>query len=330
MIQVPKSKLNQLLSIVLVLGISLTIAEVARAVQANPGHGINTLGGVVQGDVLYGSGTDTVSALAKNVTATRYLSNTGTTNNPAWAQIVLTDGVTGTLPVTNGGTGLAASVADAVLVGDSTTAYTARSLPASCAGTTAKLLYDSTTNLFSCGTDQTGSAGTATQYNQSITTPAAGFAADTYLVGSSIAIPSGSLKIGTRYHLIFNVSKTAAGTATPILNIRFGTLGTTGDSAKCTLTWTAQTAATDTGTFEVWATFRAVGSGTTAVLQCAGQRRHGASITGLGTLVSETKVATSAGFDSTVANSIIGASVNGGTSAAWTITNVTTTLENLQ
>ncbi len=35
----------------------------------------------------------------------RYLSNTGTSNNPAWAQVALTTGVTGILPPANGGTG---------------------------------------------------------------------------------------------------------------------------------------------------------------------------------------------------------------------------------
>ncbi len=62
--------------------------------------------GVVQGDLLYGSAVNTLSALAKNTSATRYLSNTGTTNNPAWTQIDLTNGVANTLGVTNGGTGL--------------------------------------------------------------------------------------------------------------------------------------------------------------------------------------------------------------------------------
>ncbi len=468
----PKINRNIILSIFLLLGVTFSVVTIVMATTPDPGHNFTEVGGgAVQGDLLYGSAPDVLSALGKNITASRYLSNSGASNNPAWAQVDLTNGVTGALPdgnissaatwsgkqagssnltslsglsyvsnafvkmtgantfsldtnsylanpmttlgdiiyggasgvatrlggsagflkstgaaapawsavsltadvsgilptanggtgiaffaaagptvartytfpnanatvltdntavtVAQGGTGLSAAVSDAVLVGDSTSGYTARALPASCAGTTAKLLYDSTTNLFSCGTDQTA-AGTATQYNQSVTTPAAGFAADTYLVGSSIAIPASSLKVGTRYHLIFNVSKTAAGVATPILNVRFGTLGTTGDASKCALTWTAQTAATDTGTFEVWATFRTVGSGTTAVLQCVGQRRHGASITGFGTLVSETKAATSAGFDSTVANSIIGASVNGGTSAVWTITLVQAELSNLQ
>jgi hypothetical protein len=62
---------------------------------------------IAQGDLLYGSAANTLSALAKNTSATRYLSNTGTSNNPAWAQVDLTNGVTGTLPVANGGTNLA-------------------------------------------------------------------------------------------------------------------------------------------------------------------------------------------------------------------------------
>jgi hypothetical protein len=70
-----------------------------------------------QGDIIYASATDTFSRLAKDATATRYLSNTGASNNPAWAQVNLANGVTGTLPTANGGTGntsgQAASVANA-------------------------------------------------------------------------------------------------------------------------------------------------------------------------------------------------------------------------
>jgi hypothetical protein len=63
---------------------------------------------VVQGNILYGSAADTLALLAKDTNATRYLANTGASNNPAWAQVNLANGVTGTLPVVNGGTGVAA------------------------------------------------------------------------------------------------------------------------------------------------------------------------------------------------------------------------------
>lgn len=59
---------------------------------------------IAQGDILYGSASNVLSALAKNTSATRYLSNTGTSNNPAWAQVDLSNGVTGQLPLANGGT----------------------------------------------------------------------------------------------------------------------------------------------------------------------------------------------------------------------------------
>ncbi|MFA5773004.1 MAG: hypothetical protein WC974_09765 [Thermoplasmata archaeon] len=265
------SNANKALSLFWLVAISLSIIGIAFAAAPNPGHDVTAVsGGAVQGDIFYGSAVDTLLALPKNITATRYLSNTGATNNPAWAQIDLTNGVTGLLPdgnissaatwnakltnpmttlgdiiyggasgvatrlggaagflkstgaaapawsavsltadvsgilptanggtgiafftaagptaariftfpdaaatvltsnaavtVAQGGTALTAAVGDAVLVGDSTSAYTARTLPASCAGTTAKLLYDSTTNLFSCGTDQTAAGGTPQPY----------------------------------------------------------------------------------------------------------------------------------------------------------------------
>lgn len=64
---------------------------------------------VNQGDLLYGSATDVWSRLAKNASATRYLSNTGSSNNPAWAQVDLTNGVTGVLPAANGGSTVSSS-----------------------------------------------------------------------------------------------------------------------------------------------------------------------------------------------------------------------------
>ena len=66
---------------------------------------IMTTRDINQGDIIYGSAASTTAVLPKDTNATRYLSNTGASNNPLWALINLTNGVTGILTSTNGGTG---------------------------------------------------------------------------------------------------------------------------------------------------------------------------------------------------------------------------------
>lgn len=102
---------NGFLSLVLLLCIAVTLAHVVFAAAPNPGHNFTSIGGgAAQGDLIYGSAVDTLSALPKDANATRYLSNTGTSNNPAWAQVNLADGVTGDLPFANLTQGSALSV----------------------------------------------------------------------------------------------------------------------------------------------------------------------------------------------------------------------------
>lgn len=74
------------------------------------GGGGSAVPTTVQGDTLYASAVNTLTALPKNTTATRYVSNTGASNNPAWAQVDVTNGVTGDLPFANLAQGSALSV----------------------------------------------------------------------------------------------------------------------------------------------------------------------------------------------------------------------------
>lgn len=48
-----------------------------------------------QGDIFYTTVANAMTVLAKSATATRYLSNTGASNDPAWAQVNLANGTVG-------------------------------------------------------------------------------------------------------------------------------------------------------------------------------------------------------------------------------------------
>lgn len=156
--------------------------------------------------------------------------------------------------------------------------------------------------------------------------PVTGFSSDTYLAGSQILLPTNLLTADrSMFRWNFGVSKTAACTGTPTVIIRYGTAGAIGDTARVTFTFSAQTAATDRGWFEVLARFRVVGA--SAVINAEALLSHQLATTGLNntTTGSQELAVTSGSFDSTPVGSYIGLSVNGTSTTApavWTITSV--------
>lgn len=161
--------------------------------------------------------------------------------------------------------------------------------------------------------------------NQAVTT------ADTYIVGSSIALPVTQLQAKTMYRCWFELTKTSTtgSTAATIVNVRIGVNGSTADTSRSTITFNSQTAVVDEGLYQILATFRTVGSGTSAVLQSVGLIYHRGSTTGLASAQAAPKRVTGGGFDSTVANTIIGVSFTGGASFAGNLDLVQAELLNL-
>lgn len=167
-------------------------------------------------------------------------------------------------------------------------------------------------------------------HNASITAQTVAGNSENYIAGSNIAIPTNKLKAGTKYRVKFNVVKTGAGTAAPVLTLKVGTAGTAADTNRVTLTFAAQTAVIDEGDFECEFAVRAVGVGASTIIQGVGRLLHrlvttGLNVTGIYTSV----INTGAAFDATGAGLKIGIAVNPGASASWTVSLVDAELINL-
>lgn len=154
-------------------------------------------------------------------------------------------------------------------------------------------------------------------------------AADTYVTGSNLAVPTGlSLQVGTMFKWKMYITKTAAGVAAPVWRVRVGTAGTTGDTAQLTFTQVAaQTAAVDAAMVEICAILRNVGAA--GVLAGGLTMNHVLAATGFSTLTENVQQVTSAGFVTTTAGLIVGLSVDPGAAGVWTIQHVRAEMLNI-
>lgn len=188
--------------------------------------------------------------------------------------------------------------------------------------------FDIYTNLPALKNDAGRCTLLSPHFNAAVAAQGAGFATDTYVTNSDLIIPVFGLQAKSYFLWMISASKTAASTAQPVYSIRIGTGRATTDTARLQLTAPAQTAVADIGTLYVMVTVRSVGSGSSAVLQGSAWWAHrgtAANTTTSGTGFANDSTghveATSSGFDSSaMAGQYIGLSINGGTSASWTLT----------
>ena len=141
--------------------------------------------------------------------------------------------------------------------------------------------------------------------------------ARTYVTGSNIVMPAGALQIGTLFRWTFDITKTAAGTASGTVDICFGTAGTTADTARVSFTKPAGTAVIDAGQIVITAVCRGPLSASGVV---AGHFNltHNLAATGHATIPVVDVTTVSSAFDVTTPTNV-GICVTGGASDAVTI-----------
>lgn len=201
--------------------------------------------------------------------------------------------------------------------------------PATPASGSAVLYVDSVTKLAIVKNDA-GLARTlgGSVHNVSVANQNINSGADTYITNSNIAIPPHLMQLGTVFRWRIVGTKTAAGVAAPVFNIRVGTAGAIGDTAQVIFTQVAaQTAAVDAGIWDITAVLRNIGAA--GVLAGMLSMTHVLAITGFSTLGANVQQVTSAGFDTTVASTIVGVSVNFGATSNITVQAVTCEALNL-
>ncbi len=159
--------------------------------------------------------------------------------------------------------------------------------------------------------------------------------ADTYLTGSSLAVPTSKLQVLSTFAWDLVLTKSGAGTAaSPTIIIRVGTGGTTSDAARITFTSPfTQTANADSAYVRITAAIRTIGA---SGVMHAGIQFSRKNLTNVGFNNAATSQVwvdqvTSGTFDTTTAALIVGLSCNPGAtgSPVWTFQSVQARADNL-
>ena len=152
-----------------------------------------------------------------------------------------------------------------------------------------------------------------------------GFAADTYVAGSSILIPTQNFKTGTGYRCRISITKTAAGVATLTATLRVGALASTADSSYFAFNLSAQTAATDTTLLTYDFMTRSTGASAALVAHLSSISQP---TTGFSTLLKGAN-GTNTSDITAWPGKYIGVSLNGGASASFTVNMVQAEIYNI-
>lgn len=154
-----------------------------------------------------------------------------------------------------------------------------------------------------------------TPNNASITNQTINAATTAALAGSTLAVPTSKLKIGSVFIWDLTVSKTAAGTAANTFNVRMGTTGGASDASLMALALPVGTGVIDTAQIQIVLTCRGPLSGS-GIFAGTLTLVHNLAATGFATIPVVVVAGTSGAVDVTVANLILSLSC---TTAAATV-----------
>lgn len=156
-------------------------------------------------------------------------------------------------------------------------------------------------------------------------TPAA--ATRTVITGSKLQVPPTLLRAGSKYKCRFNMTKTAAGTATSTIDVAIGVAGTTADTAQLSFTKPAGTAAADEAINEVVVVVRTAGA--SGVLTGEYSMSHNLAATGHAQIPSVNVNVVSGTVDLSVDDLFLSVCLTSGAADAITINVVETELTNV-
>jgi hypothetical protein len=167
-------------------------------------------------------------------------------------------------------------------------------------------------------------AGRVTSYigNYSTTSQSPSAATRTYIAGSNIQLGTQGLQVGSRFRWRFNMTKTAAGIASSVIDVAFGTAGTTSDTAQVSFTKPAGTAASDEGFVEIDVIVRTINA-STGVAVGEFTMTHNGNTTGHMTIPNAAVNTVSSNFN-TVSPTNVGLCITTGASDAITIQQIQT------
>ena len=146
------------------------------------------------------------------------------------------------------------------------------------------------------GSGQVG--GEVRNFSTATQTPTAAVA--TYVAGSALQIPQTGVRVGSMLRWKFNLTKTAAGSATSTIAVVAGVLGTVADAVVLSFVKQAGTAAVDEGTIEIECLVKSIGAAGVIVGEFS--LVHIGNTTGHAAVPTVIINAVSAGFDTTVGN----------------------------